>query len=100
MGNSQPIHSNDFVKNFDKNFSHIRDVNDERWGFANVFKDKSGPLLAMITNNNLDNDVDYLTVIKRLQNHNPEDHELVADYLGWSCLKSDDLCGNQKKIDI
>lgn len=100
MGNSQPIHSNDFVQNFHKTFSHIRDVNDERWGFANVFKEKNGSFLAMVTNNNLDNDVDYLTVIKRLQHHNPEDHVLIADYLGWSCLKSDDLCGDHRKIDI
>jgi hypothetical protein len=100
MGNSQPYHSNDFISNFKKNFTHVRDVNDERWGYATVHKEKAGSLLALITSNNLDNDVDYTSILKKLEQHSPIDHELICDYLGWSCDKSDNICGSFRKIDI
>lgn len=101
MGQGHPTQfSHAYLKKFQLYYEFSREINDERWGIVQIYREKAGKNQVMIVSKMLHNNLEYKEFLNELSIQNQYKTEHLTEFLGWSTDNSEDLCGNARKVDI
>ena len=101
MGNNPGTQfSDESLRTFEKQYVFVKEINDERWGVAQIWKDKSGSSQGMIVSKSLHSDPEYKEFVNQVHLRCEHPHENLLRFLGWSTTNNDGLCGHVRKCDL
>lgn len=101
MGNNPGTQfSDESLKSFEKQFQFVKEINDERWGVAQVWKDRSAPSHVMIVSKSFHSDPEYKDFLNHVHLRCEHLQENLLRFLGWSTTNQDGLCGHNRKCDL
>jgi hypothetical protein len=101
MGNTPGTQfSDDSLKTFEKQFQFVKEINDERWGIAQIWKDRVSASQVMLVPKTFHSDNEFNDFVNHLRLRSEHPHPNILRFLGWSTTNQDGVCGHTRKSDL
>jgi len=87
-----------FLKDFASKYYFLKEVNDNRFGDIQIFKEKTGDDYVMIKARWCSNSEDYSDFINQVRNRKHFDHPNLLRLLGFHQSGEENFCGDLNKL--